>query len=82
MDSSPMTQGAGNSFLPKNMLRVVSLLKSRERAVEGRVVKAVVNKVLVVADVRVDARRINECLAIVWVGWKPMKEFVIPPLNR
>lgn len=68
-----MTQGAGNSFLPKNMLRVVSLLKSRERAVEGSVVKAVVKKVLVVADVRVDARRNNECLAIVGLDIRKME---------
>jgi uncharacterized protein (DUF2062 family) len=62
--SSPMTQGAGNSFLP-NMLRVVSLLKLMERAVEGSDVKAVVKSVLVVADVSVDASRKNECLAMV-----------------
>ena len=62
--SSPMTQGAGNSFLP-NMLRVVSLLKLMERAVEGSDVKAVVKSVLVVADVSVDASRKNECRAMV-----------------
>ena len=66
MDSSPMTQGAGNSFLPKNMLRAVSLLKSRDRAVGGSAVNAVVKRVLVDADVRVDARRNNECLAIAY----------------
>jgi len=65
MDSSPMTQGAGNSFLPKNMLRTVSLLKLMLRAVGGRAVKAVVKRVLVKADERVDARRTNECLVIV-----------------
>ena len=63
-----MTQGAGNSFLPKNMLRVVSLLKLMDRAVGGRAVNAVVKRVLVDADVMVDARRNKECLVISFDG--------------
>ncbi len=64
MDSSPMTQGAGNSFLPKIMFRTVFM--GVGRAVAGT--KAVVNRVLVEAVDRADARRMNECLAMV-DGW-------------
>ena len=47
------------------MLRVMSLLKLLLRTVAGRVEKAVVKSVLVDADEKVDARRKNECLAMV-----------------
>ena len=73
MDSSPMTQGAGNCFLPNIMLRVVSLLKLMLRAVGGRFVNAVVKIVLVVAVERVDARINNECLVMILVRFKPLE---------